>query len=283
MPPPLFRKNVEPPPFGLFDVHANVGQTNAEAVSFGRLSGDEYLRLMEAAGIARACTFPPQMDRYAAANAKLAGWAAQTDGRVLPFARLSGTRGPRPVRAFWQVRKTMRAFAERQPPEAVDLGRYAGIKLIPHMSGLPNEAVFEDIAAHDLPILIHAGTHSPPAWIERTVLPKTRGPLILAHLGAFPADADLLRDAVALAARHARVYLDTSGAWMAGFIQYAAARIPEKLLFGSDAPMMHPLVAWHHLASAVRDDALLQRIGRENAERLFGPVAAPAASPSSTS
>ncbi|MGI9173745.1 MAG: amidohydrolase family protein [Rhodothermales bacterium] len=267
---PLFRKDLATPPYGLFDVHANVGFSDREDLSFGRLSGEDFLDLMETSGVARACVFPPLMARYRQANERLADWAATTDGRVLPFARLGGRRGPRPLRRSWQVRETLGAFFKRQPSDAVDLARYAGVKLIPHLSGLPSRGILARISELRLPVLVHAGVPSPPAWIERALVDRLRGPVILAHLGAFPCDAVGLRAAVELAQRHAHVYLDTSGAWMAGFITYAAEHVPEKLLFGSDAPLAHPLVAWHHVASVVRDEHILERIGRGNACEGFG-------------
>ena len=266
---PLFRKDLATPPYGLFDVHANVGFSDRDNLSFGRLSEKDFLALMETSGVARACAFPPLMARYRQANEHLADWAATTEGRVLPFARLGGERGPRPLRQSWQVRETLGAFFKRQPSDAIDLSRYAGVKLIPHLSGLPSRDVLARISELRLPVLVHAGVPSPPAWIERALVSRLRGPVILAHLGAFPCDAVGLREAVDLAQRHAHVYLDTSGAWMAGFITYAAKRVPEKLLFGSDAPMVHPLVAWSHVASAVRDDRVLEQIAHGNADIVF--------------
>ena len=127
------------------------------------------------------------------------------------------------------------------------------------------------INAAELPVLIHAGAHSTPSWIEKTVIPRLRGPVILAHLGAYPTEAGLLTDAVDLARRNARVYLDTSGVWVSEFLRFAARRVPNKLLFGSDAPLTHPRVAWLQLATAVRDDAVLEAVGWHNAERLFAP------------
>ena len=269
MTPPLFRKDLTTPPYGLFDVHANVGFSDREHLSFGQLSEGAFLDLMETSGVARACAFPPMMGRYRQANERLADWAATTGGRVLPFARLGGRRGPRPLRQSWQVRETLASLFRQRPSDAADLERYAGVKLIPHMSGLPSRGVLARISELRLPVLVHAGVPSPPAWIEKALVARLRSPVILAHLGAFPCDAGGLREAVELARRHPHVYLDTSGAWMAGFITYAAERVPEKLLFGSDAPMVHPLVAWSHLASAIRDDRVLEQIAHGNANVVF--------------
>ena len=191
--------------------------------------------------------------------------------------RLGGRAGPRPFTEFWQVRKAVRV--KLKPPPAGEglapddeLSAYAGVKLIPHLNGLPAPATFRRINDARLPVLIHCGVHSPPAWMEKAVLPQLPDvPIILAHLGNFPGDASLVEDAVALAGRVERVHLDTSAAWLASFITYAAARVPGKVLYGSDAPLVHPTVAWEHVASAVADDAVLERIAWRNAAAVFAP------------
>ena len=92
----------------------------------------------------------------------------------------------------------------------------------------------------------------------------------LAHLGAFPDGEADLKGAVDLAARDERVYLDTSGIWIADFLAYAAERVPEKLIWGSDCPLTHPRVAWRFVTSVVKDDRLLAKIGHETAKEVYG-------------
>jgi hypothetical protein len=149
------------------------------------------------------------------------------------------------------------------------LAHFAGVKLLPVMDGVPSDDLFARMRELRLPVLVHGGQYVPPRWIERTMLPRTKGPVIIAHLGAYPNHESLLRDAVDLARREERVYLDTSGVWPAAFLHYAVARVPEKLLFGSDAPLVHPLAAWQHLASVVPDDPTLERISHGTARALL--------------
>ncbi|WP_423823481.1 amidohydrolase family protein [Salinisphaera sp. SPP-AMP-43] len=270
--PPLFRAAPQQAPaIPLFDVHANLGVTDTDGIGYGRLTADEYLGLMDDAGVHRVCAFPPLMANYDRANIALRDWAMRQSACVLPFARLGGPGGPRPIRQFWQARRAVRARLLREPGPAIDLDGFAGIKLIPHLSGLPEAAIFEAINQRGLPVLVHAGQHSPPSWIARRLLPRLCTPVILAHLGAYPTEADLLAEAVDLAAREPQIHLDTSGVWVSEFLRFAAQRVPHKLLFGSDAPLAHPRVAWLQLATAVRDDRQLEAIGRLNAERLFAP------------
>lgn len=273
---PLFVDRLRPPDFELFDCHVHIGPSDSGELYYPELTGEEYTELMAAAGVARAFAFAPmRYGGYRDANRSLHAWAARTGGRILPFARLGGPGAPVTRPELWMVRRKAVSIVQSRPvaldmegPETLD--DFAGVKLLPHLDGLPDSATFEAIAARGLPVLVHSGLHCPPAWILRHVVPRVRGPVILAHLGAFPFEESLLRDAVAIAARHDLVYLDTSGAWHSEFLRYAAARVPEKVLFGSDAPLSHPLVAWYHLASVVEHEAVLQRIGWSNAREAFG-------------
>lgn len=253
----------------LVDVHVHLGRSDVASLFYPELTLDEYEALAGAAGVALACAFAPFREGgYEAANRALLSGIADSGARVRAFARLGGRHLPLTHREPWALRRKAAMAVRGRAPDLGDpseLDVFAGVKLLPHLDGLPGRAEFERIAALELPVLIHAGRHCPPRWIERTVLPRTRGPVILAHLGAFPCEDRLLADAVDVAARQPRAFLDTSGAWLARYIAYAAERVPDKLLFGSDAPLAHPLVAWRHVASAVADERTRERIARGNA------------------
>ena len=259
-----------PPPYPLVDVHVHVGPSDSDEVYYPTLTGAEYLRHAAAAGVARAYVFPPfRSSGYRQANAALREWAATTGGLVGCFARLGGRDAPFaqwPPRP-WQVRRRLRRL-----PRAVDLpgslDGFAGVKLLPHLDGLPPAGALAAIAERRLPVLIHGGRFVSPDWVARRLLPRTAGPLIIAHLGGFPHEPALLAQGLAAAERHERIYLDTSGVWDAAFVQQAAARVPEKLLFGSDAPLTTPAVAWAHVASAVDDVAVLRALGHDTPRRL---------------
>ena len=267
--PPLFRRRLEPPPFPLIDVHAYVGEPMGGGL-YGRLVQEEVAGWMDEARVEHVCAFVPQRARYAEANGDLRAWADGTDGRVLPLARLGGAGGPRPIRGIGQAKGAVRAALRRQEEEAVDLDGFAGVLLRPHTDGMPPDAVFREIACRASPVIVHAGEQAPPGWIAQHILPKTTGPVILQHLGAYPGDAHLLREAVALAEREPRVFLDIGVPSLAPFVRFAARRVPEHVLFGSGMPVLHPATAWAHVAAALPgDDGLLRAIGRDNAARLF--------------
>lgn len=253
-----------PPDFAILDVHVHLGPSDSGEVYYPTLSGAEYLVHAQAAGVVAACAFPPyRIDGYQAANAALRDWSAGTQGRVAAFARLGGRATvaqwpPRP----WQVRRVVRR-ARRGSDVPGDLSGFAGIKLLPHLDGMPPKSQMDEIADRRLAVLVHAGRFVAPRWVARHVLPRTTGPVILAHLGAFPHEPRLLADALTLARAHSRLYLDTSGVWDAGFLRQASRTVPDKIVFGSDAPLTTPAVAWSHLATAVDNADALRLIGHD--------------------
>ena len=263
---PLFRSG-PPPGLPLFDVHINLlpPETEPPPGFYRTLAPAE----LEELGVAEACLSPPALDDLEGASRRLRTWA-QGQPRWRPLARIGGRRGPRPVTGRGQVRQALRRAIRPKPPALPTLDGYAGVKLMPPVSGLPDLDVLAEIARRRLPALVHAGAMCPPNWIAERLLPHLRGPVILAHLGSWPCAAEALHDAVELARRDERVYLETSGASIGNFIAYAAERVPEKLLFGSNAPMCPPLVQWAHVAAAVKDDRTLERLASRTARALFG-------------
>jgi len=262
----------------LFDVHVHIGSSNTDELYYGLLSGSEYLTLMDAADVQQAIAFPPlRTDGYAQANAELVDWCDTTAGRVRAFARLGGDLLPVTEPQLWIARRAARAALGklvgqgRAPDVELDeLHRYAGVKLLPHLDGVPGKAVFDRINELELPVLTHAGRYATPRFIGKTILPKLKGRLILAHLGAFPDREKDLKDAVELARLNPSVLLDTSGIWIADFLSYAIREVPNQIIFGSDCPLTTPSAAWEMVDSVCHDPLLKKRIGFELAADIFG-------------
>ncbi len=255
------------------DCHVHIGASDTGQIYYGRLTGEEWLAMAEAAGIERAVVFPPTLDAgYRAANGTLRDWGARIGGRVRVLARLGGRRMPIEEPLPWLIRRAARRMVIAPPPDMPEggLDGFAGVKLLPQLDGIPGRRAFEEIADRRMPVLSHAGRFVPASWLARVVLPRTTGPLVLAHLGAFPAQGDLLEEAIDLAAREPRVYLDTSGIWERRLLARAIEAVPRKLMFGSDAPLTHPGVAWAQVERLIPDAGLRGRIGGGLAEEVFG-------------
>ena len=257
----------------LVDVHVHLAADGGPG-----LPAQDWPALAAAAGVRVAAVFPPLRPHgYAAANAALLQAATTHGSGWRPFARLGGpVPFPAPERwpALWQVRRALRSRIGDQPAHLrggpAELGRYAGVKLLPHLDGFPGPEWLTAIAELGLPVLVHTGEHVPPALVEHRLLRVLRGPVVLGHLGSFPASAPHLLAALDLVRRYDQVYLETSASWLAEFVALAARRVPDKLMFGSDAPLMHPEVAWRHVATAVRDDEHCALIAHRTAEEVLG-------------
>jgi len=197
------------------------------------------------------------------------GWGAllrlDAGGGARPVAGPLG--GPRSSFAGLRARDGRVGQAVLETPDLLD--GFVGVKLMPQATGLPGDDVLAALAARSLPLLVHAGILCPPRWIERHLLARYDGPVILAHLGSWPCAADDLAYAVELAAREEQVHLETSGANIGNFIRHAVERVPEKILFGSNRPMCPPAVQFAHVAASIHDDDTLRAVARGNAERLF--------------
>ncbi|MGR3495269.1 amidohydrolase family protein [Citreimonas sp.] len=265
------RSPMPEPPAGLTDIHVHLGPSDTGELYYPHLTPDEWLEMAEASGIMRAVAFAPTNHAgYAQANAELARVAAGSGGRIRAFARLSGPEMPLDEAPGWlwrrAVKRRLRPPDPGLAPEALET--FAGVKLLPQLDGVPGTRHFEAIADLRLPVLCHSGRMVPPRWIARRILPRTTGPVIVAHLGQFPDAADLAAEAFALARSDPRVWLDTSGIWRRDQLRHPD--MPwDRLVFGSDCPLTHPRVAWDQVARALPDPGLAARIGRDAAEEIL--------------
>lgn len=235
------------------------------------LPAEQWPSLAQEAGVRAAAVFPPMRPAYREANEALLAFAARTPS-VMPFARLGG-RVPVTSPQLWQLRSAARSRVGQRAADlgvTADLARYAGAMTVPHVDGIPAPELLAELGRLGLPLVVHCGEHAPVELVARELVAPTSGPVILAHLGAFPASAPHLKAAIALARSHERVFLETSASWLAEFVAIAAREVPDKLLFGSGTPLMHPQVAWRHVAASITDDGVARAVASENAARVLG-------------
>ena len=198
------------------DIHVHVGRDRDGHV----LGAEDLIHDMDRWGIGRAAVFalndPGPEGDFTDANAAVAGGAARTGARLVPFCRVD------------PHRNAAAAIARAEAAGA------RGLKLHPVAQHFTPEApaVIACVArATDLgwPVLVHAGYGARPLVPALSLLadavPGAR--LILAH-GA-RGDARAVRTALAA---HSGVWFDTSLAALADLVELA----PERLVFGSDRP-----------------------------------------------
>jgi len=176
----------------------------------------------------RACVFPfHDPDRspgYRRPNDRVLTWAAQSEGRLVPYCRLDPADDPL-------------GEAER----CLALGA-SGIKLHPRAQAFGFDVpaargIFELARKAGVPILIHAGRGMAPMdSLAELALHFPEVTLVLAHAGI--AGQGMFTSKLAA---HPSVLYDTS-AFSALDVVELFARVPaERIVFASDSPYGHPL------------------------------------------
>jgi predicted TIM-barrel fold metal-dependent hydrolase len=124
---------------------------------------------------------------------------------------------------------------------------------------MPTREVCEAARAFRLPLLVDVigQAHVVDMWAPQ--YPEVD--FIIPHLGSFSGDWRAHQQVVDQMARHANVYGDTSGVYRFDYLEQAVRRAgPEKLLFGSDGPWLHPELELHKvrlLGLSPEDEALV--------------------------
>lgn len=208
----------------IFDAHTHLGLDED-----GRsLTLEQLLGQLDDAGARRACVFPlhdpERHPAYRVPNDRVLSWAGESEGRLIPFARLDPAEEP--------VAEGERALAAGAK----------GIKLHPRaqafaFDGPEMDGIFALAGEAKVPILIHAGRGMPPVadGLANVALRHPEVVLILAH-GAI-CDQGILTSRLA---DHPGVLYDISCFFALDVVELLA-RVPiERIVFASDPPYGRP-------------------------------------------
>lgn len=183
-----------------------------------------YFRAARAAGIDRTVLFPVFHSDYAHANRAVARIVAAYPERCYGFAFVH------PVRDRGRVGELI--------AEAVQAHGFRGIKVHRHDAPISGE-ICEVARAWGLPILYDV--MGEVAQVELLARQYPQVPFIIPHLGSFSDDWRAQLALIDHLVRHPNVYTDTSGVRRFDILREAVRRAgPEKVLFGSDGPWLHP-------------------------------------------
>ncbi len=204
----------------VFDAHTHLGLDED-----GRsLTLEQLLAMLDDAGARRACVFPlhdpERRPSYRLPNDRVLAWAAESEGRLIPFARLDPAEEP-----IAEGERCLAAGAR-------------GIKLHPRaqafsFDGPEMDGIFALAGEAGVPILIHAGRGMPPVadGLANVALRHPEVVLILAH-GAI-CDQGILTSRLA---DHPGVLYDISCFFALDVVELLA-RVPvERVVFASDPP-----------------------------------------------
>ena len=208
-------------------------------------------------------------------NDQVVEFALANTDIAIPFASLNPTRG---------------AEAVREARRLVDAGVVRGLKLHPPIQLFsPDDRIayplYEVFAEKKLPVLFHTGhsgigtgmrggggirlKYGNPMPIDDVAVDFPDMPIILAH-PSFPWQDE----AISICLHKPQVYIDLSG-WSpkyfsANLIQYSNTLLKNKVLFGSDYPLLTPDRWMADFDKIAIRDEVRPLILKENARRLFG-------------
>jgi len=208
-------------------------------------------------------------------NDDVVEFASRNADIAIPFASINPSRGAEGV---------------REARRLVDAGLVKGLKLHPPiMEFSPNDRaaypLYEVFAEARLPVVFHTGhsgigtgmrggggirlKYGDPMPIDDVAVDFPDLPIVMAH-PSFPWQDE----AISICLHKPQVYIDLSG-WSPKYfsptlIQYANTLLKEKVMFGSDYPMLTPDRWIADFEKAAFRDEVRPLILKENALRFFG-------------
>lgn len=184
----------------------------------------KHLQRARAAGIERTVLFAAFHSDYRAANREVARIVSRRPDRFYGFAfvHAAADRG--------RIQQLVR--------EAVEEHGFVGIKVHRYNARITRE-VCEVARAYGLPVLYDVMGEVAVCELLAQEYPDVS--FIIPHLGSFADDWRAQLAFLDHLARHANIYTDTSGVRRFDLLEQAVQRAgPDKILFGSDGPWLHP-------------------------------------------
>ena len=209
----------------IIDCHCHAGHGDGLTGPWDtRASLTKYLKRASDAGIDRIVLLAAFHSDYSIANNEIAQMIARQPKRFYGFAFIHADRDK--GRVFTMVEK------------AVKRQGLVGIKIHQHDARITRE-VCQTARAFSLPVLYDVSGEVSICELLAQEYPDVN--FIIPHLGSF---ADDWRAQLALIdhlVRHKNIYADTAGVRRFDLLEQAVQRAgPEKILFGSDGPWLHP-------------------------------------------
>jgi predicted TIM-barrel fold metal-dependent hydrolase len=260
-------------------VHAEVGRTGEDGLkpewrqAAAAYFGDHALPTAD--DVAAYYRERKLAGRRAAPNEEIAEVAAANPSVLIPFASVDPNKG---ARAVEEARRLIRDHGVR------------GFKFHPNVQAFyPNDRSFyplyEVVAEAGLPALFHTGhsgigsglpggggirlKYSNPMYVDDVAVDFPELQIVLAH-PSFPWQDE----AISIALHKEQVFIDLSG-WSPKYfppqlVQYANTLLRDRVLFGSDYPLITPDRWLEDFARADFRDEVRPLILKQNAARLLG-------------
>lgn len=257
--------------FRVVDVDARLHAGPTPPLRGQDIDAEELERELHQAGIVRAVVHPgPQEEGYLRANNAVA--RASVDRPFVAFARMSGPRSAgASVRSRFRNLAASRRESHTSPDDVEQYAyddRFYGFYLDPAVDGLPDEETLAALADTGLPLLVYGSAGFPPAQVEATLLDRDLT-VVLSHFGGHPLDRERMTTALGLLDDYDEFYLDTAAVRYRGLLEQALREHPDRVLFGSGLPDVHPNVAVMELLTLDVPEDLMGRAFTKNPLRVI--------------
>ncbi len=215
---------------------------------------EPHLRRARAAGIDKTIVFPVFNSDYAAANARLARIVRRFPDELIGFAALHPVRDA--GRVAYMVGKAVEDYGFR------------GLK-IHGFDALPGREVCTVARRYRLSMLVDVVGRLSAVEMLASQYPDLN--FIIPHLGGFKDDWMTHTFLIDQLIRFPNVYADTSGVrYWDCLVQVVKRAGPQKIIFGSDGPLLHPGVELYKIKMLRLPTAQERLIMGGNIGRLLG-------------
>jgi uncharacterized protein len=220
---------------------------------------EPHLGRARVAGIQKTVVFPVFNSNYAAANARLARIVRMYPNELIGFAAID------PARDAGRVEYMIRRAVE-------DYG-FRGLK-IHGLDSFPGREVCEVARHYQLPLLLDVVGRLEA--VEMLASQYSDLNFIIPHMGTFSDNWMTHTHLIDQLCRFPNVYADTSGVrYWECLVQAVKRAGPNKILFGSDGPLLHPGVELYKIKMLKLLPAQEALIMGGNIARLLGMVRRP--------